>query len=155
MKIKYVFGFMLLSMFLIACSHYDELTLNPKESKAGDDESHNPGEDCMSCHNKSGNEAASEGWWTVAGTIFKTNGSAQKSATIELWTKPNKQGTLIKRLVSDDKGNFYTDQILSIKAGVYPVVITAASERKMTSAFTGGSCNSCHNGTTTSKLLIN
>lgn len=155
MKIKSVLSMALVSMLLIACSHYEQLTTNSIDSKSGDDESHNPGQDCGSCHNKSGSEAASEGWWTVAGTVFKSTGSAQKSATIELWTKPGKQGTLIKKLVTDDLGNFYTNQILNFQGGVYPVLIAASGELEMSSAFNGGSCNSCHNGTIQSKLIIN
>jgi cytochrome c553 len=155
MKIRYILVIALFSMFTIACSHYEELSKNSTDSKSGDDESHNPGQDCGSCHNKSGSEAALEYWWTVAGTVFKTNGSAQKSATIELWTKPGKQGTMVKRLVTDDLGNFYTDQILNFQGGVYPVIITASDEKKMSSAFSGGSCNSCHNGSTQARLTIN
>ncbi len=154
MKIHRILVFALFSVFLIACSHYEELKKDPKESKSGDDESHNAGQDCASCHNKSGNEAASEGWWTVAGTVFKTNGSAQKSASIELWTKPGKQGTLVKKLVTDDLGNFYTDEILNFQGGVYPVLIAASGELEMNSVFSGGSCNSCHNGITQTKLKI-
>lgn len=146
----------LLSIIAIvsACSHYEELKSNPKESASGDDESHNAGQNCGSCHNKSGTEAAQEGWWTVSGTVFKTNGSAQKSATIELWEKPGKQGKLIKRLVTDDLGNFYTDQILNFNGGCYPVVYAASGELEMSSAFNGGSCNSCH-GVTEERIEIN
>ncbi|MCA0426705.1 MAG: hypothetical protein LCH37_04650 [Bacteroidetes bacterium] len=143
-----------LALLISACSHYEELKSDPKESASGDDESHNAGQNCSSCHNKSGTEAAAEGWWTIAGTVFKSDGRAQGSATIELWEKPGKQGKLIKRLVTDDLGNFYTNQVLNFNGGCYPVVYTSSGEIQMTSAFNGGSCNSCH-GVTESRIQIN
>jgi cytochrome c553 len=144
-----------LTLFVYSCSHYDQVQANLTESKSGDDESHNSGKDCGSCHNKNGSEAVREGgWWTVSGTVYASGSSVQRNATIELWEKPNKQGKLIKRLVTDDKGNFYTNQFLNLTNGAYPVIIVGSNSKQMNVAFTGGSCNSCH-GVSRSTLEIN
>jgi cytochrome c553 len=148
-----------LSLFLgsitwISCSHYEQLQQNLVASESGDDESHNFGENCGSCHNVNGNEAVLEaGWWTVSGSVSNTQGRAQKNAVVELWEKPNKQGSLIKRLEVDDLGNFYTNQIINFKGGVYPSITTNNQTISMGTTFNGGSCNSCH-GITTTKLTI-
>ncbi|MDZ4666790.1 MAG: hypothetical protein SGJ00_02795 [bacterium] len=157
MKINYLKTFVLLglSLFVFSCSHYDEVQANLKESKSGDDESHNAGRNCGSCHNVNGSEAVREaGWWTISGTVFSNGSSLQTKATIEIWEKPNKQGKLIKRLVSDDKGNFYTNQFINLSNGAYPVIIVGLNSKQMNVAFTGGSCNSCH-GVSRSTLEIN
>ena len=146
-------GFLLV-LLGISCSHYEQLMSDPEESEQGDDESHNVGKNCGSCHNKSGNEAVREaGWWTISGTVFKSNGKAQDKAIIELWEKPGKQGKLIKRLEADELGNFYTNQIVDFNGGCYPTINVNGLSKEMGQAFNGGSCNSCH-GVTTSKLEI-
>ena len=56
-----------IAIFAVACSHYDELQKNIKQSKNGNDESHNQGRDCMQCH-KAGGEAGkfeSAKWWNI------------------------------------------------------------------------------------------
>ena len=157
MKIKSIniLYFFIVALSIVSCSHYDQIKADLKESSKGDDESHNTGQNCMSCHNVNGSEAAREGgWWTVAGSVYASVGKPQKNATIELWELPNKQGKLIKRLVSDDKGNFYTNEILNFSSGVYPVIIVGSNSKVMGPAFKGGSCNSCH-GVSSSALIIN
>ncbi|MCF8427776.1 MAG: hypothetical protein K9H61_10025 [Bacteroidia bacterium] len=140
--------------FVFACSHVDEINANLEESSS-DEKSHNAGENCGSCHNVSGSEAVREaGWWTVAGTVYSSGNSPQTNATIELWEKPNKQGALIKRLVSDKIGNFYTNQIIDFKGGCYPSITVGSNTKYMNQKYEGGSCNSCH-GVTTNKLEIN
>ncbi len=155
MKIKLIPGIFafIIGGLLFSCSHYDELQKNPKESGSGE-ESHLTGENCSNCHNKENNEAAREGWWTVAGSVYKTNGQVQTNATMELWEKPNRQGKLIKMLSSDSKGNFYTNQILDFKGGCYPSIRVGTKSISMdTTQFNGGSCNSCH-GVNRSKIVI-
>lgn len=157
MKMRYfrILVLFFLSVFVVSCSHYEEINANITESASGDDESHNAGQNCATCHNSSGHEAVREaGWWTVAGTVFTTAGKAQKNAIIELWEKPNKQGKLVKRLVVDDLGNFYTNQILPLSGGVYPSITVGSNSLSMTQAFVGGSCNSCH-GVSRSSLQLN
>jgi mono/diheme cytochrome c family protein len=157
MKVRFlrILVLFFLSVFVVSCSHYDEINADIEESESGDDESHKAGQNCGSCHNSAGHEAVREGgWWTVSGTVFTTAGKAQKNAVIELWEKPNKQGKLVKRLVVDDLGNFYTNQILPLSAGVYPTITVGSNSLSMTQAFVGGSCNSCH-GVSRSSLQIN
>ncbi|OYU94921.1 MAG: hypothetical protein CFE21_14680 [Bacteroidetes bacterium B1(2017)] len=153
-RLSYLF-FVLFSGVIVSCSHYDQIQADLKESGSGEDESHNSGQNCASCHNVSGSEAAREGgWWTVAGTVYTNSGNLNKGVTVELWEKPGKQGKLIKRLTSDSKGNFYTNQILNFGNGVYPSISVGSNTKSMTQGFSGGSCNSCH-GVTTNKLTIN
>jgi len=154
MKYVTVLLIFLTLMFWISCSHFEQLQANPKESERGDDESHNAGQNCGSCHNISGSEAVLEaGWWIISGSVFQSNGRPQKNAIIEIWEKPNNQGKLIKRLYADDLGNFYTNQILNFKGGVYPSITLNNQTISMGTSFNGGSCNSCH-GVTTSQLSI-
>ncbi len=146
-----------ITVVLVSCSHYDELTKNPQESSTKE-ESHEAGENCGSCHNNNnspGEESpGSDKWWTVSGTIFSSQNRAQKNAVIELWELPNKQGKLIKRLVSDLKGNFYTNQIVDFNGGCYVTVTVGNTTKYMAPAFTGGSCNSCH-GVSSAKIIVN
>lgn len=137
-----------------ACSHYDELQKDPKESRRGDDESHNEGQNCSSCHNMNGHEAVREGgWWTVSGTVFEDDEDGNPNASVELWEKPNRQGKLIKRLDTDEEGNFYTNQIINFMGGCYPAIVVGNKVKVMPIPYNGGSCNSCH-GVSTSKLEI-
>jgi len=149
-----LFAFALVFINLSACSHYEELQKDPKESRKGDDESHNEGQNCGTCHNSNGHEAVREGgWWTVSGTVFRDDDKGQDNAIIELWEKPNQGGKLIKRLEADAEGNFYTNQIINFMGGCYPVVKLDNKVKVMPVPYTGGSCNSCH-GVSTEKLEI-
>lgn len=141
-------------IILSACSHYDELHKDPKESRRGEDESHNEGQNCSSCHNVNGHEAVREaGWWTVSGTVFEEDDKGNEDASIELWEKPGRQGNLIKRLETDKEGNFYTNQIINFMGGCYPAITVNNKVKIMPVPYNGGSCNSCH-GISTSKLEI-
>jgi hypothetical protein len=151
-----VFLSIIFIIFLAACSHYDDLQKNSKQSSAGDDESHNTGQDCMSCHNKSGHEATFEGWWNVAGSVYNS-GSPANNVTVELWSGKKGTGYKILSLVSDKKGNFYTNKIINFNGGCYPRVISGNKIKDMDQIFTGNaSCSStsCHGGTQ-SKIDIN
>lgn len=156
MKRKFIKGLFfatLLALSLVSCSHYEEIQADIEESKSGDDESHNPGKNCGSCHNQSGNEAAREYWWIISGTVFNSNNNGEDGVSIELWQKPNQQGALIKRLASDELGNFYTNEILDFNGGCYPVIKKGNKIKQMGTIYNGGSCNSCH-GISTNKLTI-
>jgi hypothetical protein len=151
-----LFASALLFTSISACSHYEALQKDPKESSKGDDESHNEGQNCGSCHNINGHEAVREaGWWTVSGTVFKEgDDKGDDNAIVELWEKPGRAGKLIKKLETDKEGNFYTNQILNFMGGCYPVIYTPGGQVKvMPIPYTGGSCNSCH-GVSTSKLEL-
>ncbi|MBC7382508.1 MAG: hypothetical protein H7296_05855 [Bacteroidia bacterium] len=146
MKIKLIFRIFtfMLAVGFISCSHYLELQKNPNESSS-EGKSHNAGEDCGSCHNKNGSEAANNAWWTVAGTVYRSDGSIQKNAVIEFWEKPGKKGALIKTLITDSDGNFYTNQIINYNNGCSPAVNVGLKSKSMdTTTFNGVSCNSCH-----------
>ena len=140
-------------ILIFSCSHYDQVQGDIKESGSGEG-SHNSGKNCGSCHNKNGTEAALEGWWTISGTAYYPNGALHPNATIQLWEKPNKQGKLIKSLVSDSKGNFYTNQIINFNNGCFINISSGINSNNMSQSFNGGSCNSCH-GISTAKITVN
>lgn len=151
-----VFLALTFALFFTACSHYDELQLSSKQSSGGDDESHKTGEDCMSCHNNSSNEASGEGWWNVAGSVY-SNGSPANNVTVELWSEAQGKGFKILTLTSDKKGNFYTNKIINFNGGCYPKVISGTKVKYMNGIFFGNkSCSNtnCHGGTQ-SKIDIN
>lgn len=141
------------SLFIIACSHYDQLQKNGKESKASG-KSHNAGQDCMKCHNDNSNEASSEAWWYVAGTVYTASGSINTNARIEIWSEPEAKGYKITSLPADKNGNFYTEKILKFNNGSYPIAISGNDTTYMISAFNGQGCNSCH-GLSTDKIYVN
>lgn len=150
---------LLAGTFLFSCSHYDEIQKNTIESNANEDESHNSGKDCMSCHNQAGSEAANEGFWNIAGTVFKDIDSDKTTGgvTVELWSEPNGKGFKIYSLVSDKKGNFYTNKIVNFNNGCYPIIKYGNKTKAMISSFRGGmSCSNsnCHGGLI-DKLNIN
>lgn len=146
----------LLMFGLVACSHYDEIQKNPKESRAGDDESHNAGQNCMSCHNDNKNEASFEGWWNIGGTAYKSN-KPVKTGSVELWTGPDRTGTLLYKLAIDEKGNFYTNKIIDFKGGFFPVLMNndGTKNAEMGISTTTGACNSCHDDVTQERIYFN
>lgn len=145
-------------LFLVQCSHVDELARNPKQSEAGENESHNYMQDCMRCHNDSKNEASGVGggWWTIAGSVEddEDNRPADKGK-VELWSEVDRQGTLYATLDIDELGNFYTNQIIDYNGVCYPVLVAPSGNWVgMSQAFTSGGCNSCHNNDTTDRLEL-
>ncbi len=113
--------------------------------------SHNPGTDCISCH-RSGGSAAANGIFTVAGTVYRSNGTAQTSATVQLY--PQGGNTAQATMTTDALGNFYTTQPVAslvpapgqqFALGANVVVRpTGGSSRSMPGTITNGSCNACH-----------
>jgi hypothetical protein len=147
---RLLFSFFIVSFLFYACSHYDDIMKNGKESTSNES-SHHTGENCMNCHNKGEfDEASREAWWNVAGSVW--GGKAKK---VELWSEPNRNGNLIYTLTVDNSGNFYTSKIIDFKSGVYPsVVANDGSHKNMQSKIITGSCNSCH-GLITPKIELN
>lgn len=142
-----------------SCSHYDEIMVSGKESIAGEDESHNAGKNCMTCHNVAGYSEAKEegGWWNIAGTAYNNGLTAKsKNGWVEFWSEPNRKGNFVYKLAIDDKGNFYTAKIVAFGNGIYPVLINANNtvNKFMTTKTTTGACNSCH-GNSTGKIDFN
>jgi hypothetical protein len=100
---------------------------------------HNPGKNCMSCHNS----LAASLKWTVAGTLYDavSGGSAVAGATVTVTDANGKKVTMI----SQTNGNFYTTEHV-----VFPLNAGASScpdSVRMNGTVTGGgSCNrtGCH-----------
>ncbi len=101
---------------------------------------HNPGLDCMLCHN---GQAAGAPVFTVGGTLYDalTGGNAVAGATVEL---TDAKGNVL-RILSSTNGNFYSEQPVT-----YPVNARATAcpaDNHMTAQAATGACNSCHNAT--------
>ncbi|MEQ1734330.1 MAG: hypothetical protein ABL940_11705 [Bacteroidia bacterium] len=120
-----------------------------KYSSTNSKESHNMGQNCMSCHKQGG---AGEGWFNVAGTVYDTAlVKALPNATLKLYSGPNGTGSLMYTIPVDGLGNFYTTQAINFGSGLYPAVQGATTTKYMNSLITGGQCNGCH-GVSTSKI---
>lgn len=153
--VLFLFALTLIGVVVQSCSHYDEVMRNGKESTA-DEESHNPGKNCFSCHHDKSNGPSSKYWWYIAGTVFEKNGNpAHSKGVIELWTQPNRTGELLYTLPVDKTGNFYTEKIFSFKEGFYPVLVEdgGAKFKAMPYLTSNGACNSCH-GDSAKKLEL-
>lgn len=106
---------------------------------------HNTGKNCMGCHS-----------FKVAGSVYDSKFSAAyKNAIIKLTTESAGQGTLLATLTSDATGNYFTKNSLNFGTGVYVSITgTSGTTLYMDAAITSGACNSCHNGTITSKVWV-
>ena len=98
-----------------------------------------PGEDCMRCHDGSG-EAPRLG---IAGTVFScadaATGAGLGGVTVVL---TNESGDEIKHLTSNAAGNFYTS--MALPAGTRVRVEQNGAILEMGAAPSSGACNSCH-----------
>lgn len=123
-----------------------------KVSTFSADDSHNNGQNCMSCHVSKG---GGEGWFTAAGSVYKQDLiSANPGCTINLYSEPNGAGTLKATLQVDKIGNFYTTETIDWGRGLYPSVKNGTgTEKFMSSKISTGACQSCH-GATTDKIWI-
>jgi hypothetical protein len=98
--------------------------------------SHNAGRDCLQCHG-----------FSLAGTVYRDDGSAYSGAVVRLTTQPDGVGDVVLTLTADGAGNFYTGQAVSWGGGLYTDVSgTSGTVRSMEASITGGACNSCHAG---------
>jgi len=128
-------------------------------SRHGDDESHNQGQNCMQCHRAGGqavNAIETEKMWNIGGTVFSSDGiSPNPNGYVYLFTKANGQGELKYTLEVDALGNFYTNQIIDFRPGLFPYVTGGfGGSAHMSTALTTGACNSCH-GVSTPRITIN
>lgn len=113
-----------------------------KISSYNSSESHNAGQNCMSCHTGGGSE---EGVFTVAGTVYNnTLTSVFSGATVKLYSGSNGTGELIATIQVDENGNFYTTQAINFGTGLYATVEGNSATKNMISSLTTGACNSCH-----------
>jgi hypothetical protein len=113
--------------------------------------SHNADMNCMTCH-RSGGTGAAKGIFTVAGTVYRNDGSAQTNATVVL--VPTGSNTAQATLSTDGLGNFFTTQTVAslVPAAGQQFALGAnvtvrpsgGSPRTMPGVITNGSCNSCH-----------
>lgn len=122
--------------------------------------SHNPGQDCMSCH-RVGGTGAVKAIFTLAGTVYKTGGAAQTQGTVKLFIHPT--NTLSISLKTDSLGNFYTTTPVTglfVAGGPFVSGVDVAidgpvaSDTKMAGLVTNGSCNACH-GISTARITAN
>jgi hypothetical protein len=101
---------------------------------------HNPGLNCMTCHN---NAQPTIPQFTVAGTLYSalTGGTAVAGATVEVTDATG----AVYPLLTGTNGNFYSEQPI-----VFPVNVRATAcpaDLFMPTSPTVGACNSCHDAT--------
>ncbi len=122
--------------------------------------SHNPGQDCLSCH-RAGGTGAVKAIFTLAGTVYKSGGAAQTQGTVKLFIHPT--NTLSVSLKTDSLGNFYTTAPVTglfVAGGPFVSGVDVAidgpeaRDTKMAGLVTNGSCNACH-GISTARITAN
>jgi hypothetical protein len=107
----------------------------PTNPSAPSRSSHNAGRDCLQCHG-----------FTLAGTVYRGDGSIYPGAVVRLTSQPAGSGDVLATLTTDASGNFYTDEPVSWGGGLYADVQGSGARQPMTQPLTGGACNSCHAG---------
>jgi hypothetical protein len=155
------FAFLAMSLLLAACGGGDGSSSGGTGGTGGGGTggggggttalSHNAGANCMNCHT-TGGAGAAKGIFTVAGTVFRNDGSAQPNATIKLY--PDGSTTVQATLTTDSLGNFYTTQPVAslipapgttfVQGADVVVSVTGGGSRTMPGIISNGSCNSCH-----------
>jgi hypothetical protein len=97
--------------------------------------SHNAGRNCLDCHS-----------FTVAGTVYKSDGAAvAPGATIRLTSKADATVAVDMTLTADGSGNFYTSSRITFGSGLTVASVGGTgSARTMSTSVTSGACNSCH-----------
>jgi hypothetical protein len=115
------------------------------QSEKGGAQSHNEGQNCMSCHGPNG---LGKGRFSVAGTVFRSDKSTNPNAQVELWTGPNATGTLKLVLSTDTKGNYYSTAAMPFPdEKLFPSVVNTTTMTRSNMSFPtmSGACNVCHN----------
>lgn len=123
-----------------------------KVSAANDDDSHNNGQNCMSCHVSGGK---GEGCFNAAGSVYDSlQQNPHTGGYITLYTGPNGTGTIAAKIPVDKNGNFYTTNQINFGTGLYPAATSANGKTKyMGTSIPSGQCNSCH-GVSTGKIWV-
>lgn len=148
-----VFAVIFLFAVITACEKEENgVDSGGMNSSYNDNESHNAGQNCMSCHSSGGK---GEGTFTVAGTVYNASGSAvSPNATVKLYTGAGGTGSLVKTIEVDGKGNFYTTNSIDFGTGLYVTVTgKSGSVSTMNTSVTTGQCNSCHNSS--NRITVN
>jgi hypothetical protein len=140
MFIPVICGILLISQ---GCQKNNETNISANNSG----ESHNMGQDCMTCHNPDGKGTGS---FIVAGTVYDSLfNSTRGNGTVKLYSGPNQTGIIRATVEVDNNGNFYTTENIDFAGGVYPVLIGSGGDiHYMSSTISIGQCNSCHGVTT-------
>jgi hypothetical protein len=162
MKKLLIYSFVLGSIGTIGCSHVPGKGLNnaiadaTSKNSSANERSHNAGKACMSCHRAGGGEAAGEGKWTLAGTVY--NEATMKTlpgSTVDFYTGPNATGAKLLSLEVDRSGNLYTTRKINFGNGIYPVVTSPNGNKAfMSSSISQGDCNSCHDNNNTPRITV-
>ncbi|PLX13804.1 MAG: hypothetical protein C0597_11005 [Marinilabiliales bacterium] len=142
--VSLILGSMIILFALQSCE--DENENETKISSYNSSESHNTGQDCMSCHKEGG---SGEGVFTVAGTVYQSNQTTTyPEATVKLYSEANGTETLFASIEVDQRGNFYTTQQIAFGDGLYARVDGSSGTKYMVSSLTTGACSSCHGNST-------
>lgn len=146
-KVVVLIGIIFSMIFIIESCKKDKEDENEyKVSKYNDDESHNMGLNCTSCHKQGG---SGEGWFNIASTIYDSlQTSTYPNCTVKLYTGANGTGTLKYTVEVDGKGNFYSTENIDFGSGLYPAVTSSNGTKFMSSSISSGNCTSCHGGST-------
>jgi hypothetical protein len=107
--------------------------------------SHNVGQNCMQCHQARG---GGRGIYTLAGSIFKMDGTPASNAKVTLYADGAKTQALAS-VDADALGNFYTTSTLPFPNQALFVKIESADGQKSKSMpfpTLSGACNVCHTG---------
>ena len=115
-------------------------------SRAGGDESHNAGRNCMNCHQEKG---PGKGPFVTAGTLFGPSLQAfEGGGSVRLFTDRARTQE-VAQFAIDKLGNFYSTETLDIPAaGLYVSVFDAGGQKiqDMNGAKISFACNVCHAG---------
>ena len=124
--------------------------------------SHFPDTNCMACHQRDDRTSPGRntvGFFTLAGTIRETSGTAQPNFTVILYdalydVDRKVAGTELMRLDADALGMFYTTRPIPLLANgppqteqvIFPAVLDPSTGiiKHMYKGVASGSCNICH-----------
>lgn len=121
---------------VVACQKFYPPQPETSISTYDEDESHEKGNNCMSCHYSAG---YAEGIFTLAGSMYGNTNQAD----VELYT--NMDEAPIMTVQIDRLGNAYTTEPLDFTHGLYVAVKLSNGEREwMEDKIFNGSCNLCH-----------
>jgi hypothetical protein len=111
-------------------------------SAASSNASHEPGNNCMHCHQRLG---GGPGLFTAAGTLFDPAGQPRTGAVVEIRTAPAGEGDLLAAIEVDQLGNFYTTADLPIpESELFPFVRGSTTTKEMPFPTSSLACNYCH-----------